>query len=80
MILMNHIVPHCQLGKALDFLPFIGGFLPLPPRLFQAKHIPLGDNHKLNLRVFKASVKVSVGHQDLSRLHLLFFVLRGKRA
>ena len=45
MTLMYDIIPNLEIGKILDFLPFIGLFLPLA--LLPAKDIRLRNHDKL---------------------------------
>ena len=80
MILVNHIIAHRQLGKALNLFPLIGGLFPLPLLFLCSEHIAFGNHQKLNLRIFKASVKIAVSHKNLSRLNLLCFLVRTEGA
>nr|CRY96070.1 hypothetical protein [uncultured prokaryote] len=69
-----------QLGKALNLFPLIGGLFPLPLLFLCSEHIAFGNHQKLNLRIFKASVKIAVSHKNLSRLNLLCFLVRTEGA
>ena len=73
MVLMNHIVSHCQVGKALNLRSLVSGFLPLPLLFLHTEHVAFRDHDKLNHRILETTVQVSVGHQNLARLHLHLF-------
>ena len=53
---MNHIVPHGQIGKALNLRPLVGGLLPLPLLFLDAEHVAFRDHDKLDHRILEAAV------------------------
>ena len=71
MLLVNHIVAHRQLGKALDSLALV---IRLFPALFffllHAEHVALGDKDELDQRILESPVQVAVGNQNLTGLDL----------
>ncbi len=68
MIFMNDIIPHFQLCKIMDFLPFV--FFPfLFLLLFQPENIAFRYHHKLNQRIFKPFQYPAVKSHNLPRLY-----------
>ena len=76
MILVNHIIAHRQLGKALNLFPFIGSLFSLPFLFLGPEHVSFGNHQKLNLRIFKAPVQLAIGYENFSRLDLSRFLIR----
>ena len=77
---MHHVVPHRQLGKALDLPALIGSLLTPALFLLLAEHITFRDDRKFDLRIGKAPVQIAEGNQDLSRLHLPALIVRTESA
>ncbi len=75
---MYHVVTHGKLGKAADFLSFVMITLLLFPALFCAEHVAFCDDDKLDERIFKALVELSVCHKDFSRRNRPSGVLRAE--
>ena len=76
--LMHHIIADRKLGKALDFLTLVGGLFLLFPPPSAAEHVSLGDHDELNQRIFKSPMQLSVSHQDFTRFHGVFALIRAE--
>ena len=69
MALMDHIVSHGQLGKAADLLALVIVLFPLLLAALVSEHVAFRNDHKFDQRIFKALMELSIGHQDLPRVH-----------
>ena len=76
MAFMNHIIPDGKFGKAADLFPLVMVPLPLFLLLFRSEHVAFGDHNEFDHRILEAFMELSVGHQDLSRLHRAGRILR----
>ena len=65
---MHHIIPDAQIAEALYLFSLVdpASFLFL---FFRAKNITLGDDHKLDQRVFVSPLHLTVSRHDLTRLY-----------
>ena len=75
MVLMDHVIPHGELGEILDPLAAVFFFLFLL-FLFPAEDIRLRDHRKLDQRILKPPQCMPIGRHDLPRLQHPPCVLR----
>ena len=70
VLLVNHIVAHRHLGKALDCFALVIRLFPALFLLLHAEHVALGDKDELDQRILESPVQVAVGNQNLAGLDL----------
>ena len=71
MLLVDHIIPHRQLGEALYGLALVISLFTALSFFLHAEHIAFCDKYKLQKRIFKSPVEIAVGNQYLSRPDLV---------